>query len=326
MVTRTAEPATLPTTNHVEQSNLLADRIERFFIRAKAYWTWILAVAVIAITVLVIVAMVSSASDRKEAQAWGQIYFAQNDASQLESIAESYGGTRASTWAALRAGDATLARALTQVYTDRTLAMQLCEEARTWYEQVLAEARGEQAILRANFGIAQTFETEGKLDEAVARYQKILQLPGGTIYEPIIAERLTFLTSDEGKAFVDWFQSREITPPRPTGAADDLLTLPGADDLQFSPSDQLSLPPAPTPPAGETTPSADDSAPAGGAAPPTSEATEPAAETAPAPAAATDTASPTGEAPAASAEKAAEEEATVDEIPTDGESTSPDRS
>lgn len=89
----------------------------------------------------------------------------------LTKITQEHKGTTAATMAALK-----LARwhFYEKKYT----------EARAFYEQVIAEAAGEEADLfraMAYDGIGVSYETEGKLAEALATYEKAVALKGNAL-------------------------------------------------------------------------------------------------------------------------------------------------
>jgi PAS domain-containing protein len=228
-------PANRSTNRADIQSNLLADRIERWFIQIKPMLPWILAGIVAVVAIAIIVSLISGQAAQREATGWSDIYFAESSIAQLETVSEDFEGTTAAEWARQWAADAKLNEALQQIYTDRTIAIQKLAEAREEYQAIAGSSRDPILTIRSNLGIAKTYDAEGDGENAAKAYQEVLGLPDVTEQlQKSVTERLAFIQSERGKEFFAWFKENKPAAPRPTGAAEDLNKLPDTPDIKFS--------------------------------------------------------------------------------------------
>jgi hypothetical protein len=240
-------PASRSTNRADLQSNLLADRIERWFMQIKPMLPWILAAIVAVAAVAIIISLISGQAARREAEGWSDIYFNQSKPDRLAEVATDFPGTSAGLWAKQFATDSKMSEALMQVYADRAIATQKLDECRAEYEQIVAESRDSMLTIRAMMGIAKSYDAQGKAELAVSSYQKILS-QSSTLDEQLkqtAIERIAFIQSEQGKIFFKWFaENTKPASTRPTGAADNLNQLPNAatDELKF---DTLNIPTAP---------------------------------------------------------------------------------
>ncbi len=242
-------PAVRSTARTEIQSNLLADRLERFIIQSKPYVPWIIGLILAGILIATLIATIASQAAKREASGWTEIYFSQMQPDQLELVAADFQGTNAAMWAAQANADAKLNRGLSQIYLDRSVASQLLKEARELYQKVLTDARDPLLVARATLGVAKTYDGDANTELATKEYSKVLNLPGA--HEQLresVTERLKFLQSDEGKEFYAWFKANAPADPRPLDTAEDLKALPDLPDLKFeTPSKTTEI--APTDPA-----------------------------------------------------------------------------
>ncbi len=217
------------------QSNLLADKIERWFIQIKPFLPWILGGIAAVVLAAIIISLISGQAAKREAIGWSDIYFSQAAAPQLEAVSEDFEGTSASLWAKQLAADAKLNESLLQVYLDREIALQKIKEARGDYEAVAGNSRDPMLTIRANLGLAKTYDAEANADAAVKAYQTIISMPeADEQLKKSLAERIAFIQSDRGKEFYAWFKENAPADPRPTGADKDLNKLPESPDIKFS--------------------------------------------------------------------------------------------
>lgn len=223
------------TVNRTEvQSDLLADRIERWFLQIKPLLPWILVAIVAAIVIAVTMSLISGQAAKKEATAWQDVYFAQTPAT-LETTSEDFEGTAASLWARQLAADAKLNEALFQIYLDRDIAFQKIKESREEYESVANASRDPMLSVRANMGIAKTYDAEGNVEQAVSGYNKVIDSAGAdNELREYVSGRVQFIQSEQGKEFFAWFKDNKPAMPRSTGAADDLKNLPTSPDIKFT--------------------------------------------------------------------------------------------
>ena len=231
----------------IQESNLLADKIEAQFVKVKRALPAILAVSAIVLVGLLGYGLYASMQESAAAKAWTALYFSDTDPSELTSISSDFAGTSAGQWAKQKAGDAYMAKALERVYVDREVAEQYFKQAVDEYQAVTSTNSDAFLKERAWFGQAQAAEGLGDSEQAVACYRKVTAAPG--LSPELLAsvnQRINWIESKSGEAFFDWYKQRKsLQQAEPVK-----LPLPGAPDFQFKdylPSDK------PVEPAGSTT-------------------------------------------------------------------------
>jgi hypothetical protein len=217
------------------QSNLLADRMEEFFISLKPYVKWFAAAIVVLVVAGIAFGLRKQTADKIAADSWTEFYFAGGRPDQLDAIAETYPGTQGALWAQQTSSDSLMARALTSVYLDRNLSDELFTQAAKGYQEVLAQTTDPLLTSRATLGLAQALDSQGKSAEALVQYKRLLTTPG--VYEGLVEDvtrRIEFIESEDGKAFFSWFQTNRPAAPTPVNVPGNLNNLPGMPDLQFT--------------------------------------------------------------------------------------------
>ena len=232
-------PVARPSNRNEIESNLLADRLERAIIRSKPFIPWVIGGLLALIAAGILIAVISRQAAEKEASGWTEIYFSQMRPDQLEMVTKNYQGTTAALWASQASADATLERALTQVYVDRSISTQLISEAQDQYEQILREARDPLLVTRARLALAKSYDAQAKDDLAIAEYRKVLDSAGAHPQLMVeVNERIKFLQSPEGQQFLTWFKSNAPSAVPKIETAEDLNDLPDSPDLKFE-ADQV---------------------------------------------------------------------------------------
>ncbi|MCY2975393.1 MAG: hypothetical protein NTW52_12085 [Planctomycetota bacterium] len=235
------------------QSNLLADRMEEFFISLKPYLKWFAAAIVVLVVAGIAFGLRKQTADKIAADSWTEFYFAGGRPDQLDAIAQTYPGTQGALWAQQTGSDSLMARALSSVYLDRNLSDELFTQASKGYQEVLAQTTDPLLTSRATLGLAQALDSQGKSAEALVQYKRLLTTPG--VYEGLVEEakrRIEFIESEDGKAFFTWFQSNRPAAPTPVNVPGNLKNLPGMPDLQFTtpgnttPLSEMTFQPAPS--------------------------------------------------------------------------------
>jgi hypothetical protein len=234
------------------QSNLLADRMEEFFISLKPYLKWFAAAIVVLVVAGIAFGLRKQTADKIAADSWTEFYFAGGRPDQLDAIAQTYPGTQGALWAQQTGSDSLMARALTSVYLDRNLSDELFTQAAKGYQEVLAQTTDPLLTSRATLGLAQALDSQGKSAEALVQYKRLLTTPG--VYEGLVEDvkrRIEFIESEDGKAFFTWFQANRPAAPTPVNVPGNLKNLPGMPDLQFTtpgnstPLSEMTFQPAP---------------------------------------------------------------------------------
>ncbi len=235
------------------QSNLLADRIEEFFISLKPYLKWFAAAIVVLVVAGIAFGLRKQTADKIAADSWTEFYFAGGRPDQLDAIAQTYPGTQGALWAQQTGSDSLMARALSSVYLDRNLSDELFTQAAKGYQEVLAQTTDPLLTSRATLGLAQALDSQGKSAEALVQYKRLLSTPG--VYEGLVEDvkrRIEFIESEDGKAFFTWFQANRPAAPTPVNVPGNLKNLPGMPDLQFTtpgnttPLSEMTFQPAPS--------------------------------------------------------------------------------
>jgi hypothetical protein len=240
------------------QSNLLADRLEEFFISLKPYVKWFAAALVVFIAVGIAFGLRQQTAEKIAAESWTEFYFAGGRPDQLDAIAETFPGTQGALWATQTSSDSLMARALSSVYLDRNLSDELFAQAAKGYQEVLAQTTDPLLTSRATLGLAQALDSQGKSAEALVQYKSLLTTKG--VYEGLaedVKRRIEFIESEDGKSFFTWFQANRPAAPTPVNVPGNLNSLPGMPDLQFTtpgsstPLSEMTFQPATSPTAPE---------------------------------------------------------------------------
>lgn len=235
----------------IQESNLLADKIEQQAIRLKKALPAIVAVTAVVVLGLLAYGFYTSVQEKESAKGWTTLYFADTDTADLTSISSDFKGTAAGLWAQQIAGDANMSRALEKVYLDRDLAEQFYREAITEYSVVAEKSSDPFLSGRANFGLAQASEGMGNHDKALAYYRKVITNKAMGV--DLIAEstkRVAWLESKAGEEFYAWYKTSRASSPVLNVNPSILSPLPNEPNISFPPKtpgagDALSLPTVP---------------------------------------------------------------------------------
>ena len=239
----------------IQESNLLADKIDAQFAKVKNAFPAILAVVAVVLVGLLVYGLYASMQETAAAKAWTALYFSDTDPSELTSISSDFEGTSAGQWARQKAGDAYMAKALERVYVDREVADQYFKQAIDEYKAVTSATSDAFLKERSWFGQAQAAEGLGDSEQAIACYRKVTATAGlSPDLLTSVNQRINWIESKSGEAFFNWYKQRKSALPALQEAEPVKLPLPGAPDFQFKdylPSDVAVEPPAVEPPAVE---------------------------------------------------------------------------
>ena len=222
----------------IQESNLLADKIEQHAIKLKKALPAIVAVTTVVVLGLLAYGFYTSVQEKESAKGWTALYFADTDTADLTAISSDFKGTAAGLWAKQTAGDANMSRALEKVYLDRDLAEQFYKEAIEQYGSVAEKSSDPFLTGRANFGLAQASEGMGDHDKALSFYRKVITNKAMGV--ELIAEatkRVAWLESKAGEEFYAWYKTSRASSPvlnvNPTTPSP--LPLPNEPNIAFPP-------------------------------------------------------------------------------------------
>ena len=271
---------------HELQTNYLADHLGTAVSTSKPYATYVIGGAIVALFAALAYGFYSSQVAKAGSAAWGDYYFniGSGDAEIFQQVAQDHSGTTAALWSKQAWADNKLLEGLDLIYIERAAAEAAVNKAIDAYQEVLSRTYESDLKNRAAMGLAQSYETIGKLDDAT-KYYKQVAASSQDGYAAMANSRLAWIASGEGKSFYDWFATVKSTPVTKPNIPTDLSRPPVVPDISFK--DMPQAPEAKAAPAGE--PSAFPTAPAATTPPATPPAATPPAptEAAPAPAATT---------------------------------------
>ncbi len=220
---------------HIQESNLLADKIEGFVVKIRERMSLIIAGLVLGVVALIGYGIYQNVSHAQTSRGWAALYFSDTDTADLESVANDFANSPAGHWARQAAGDAHLAKGIENVFVNRDIADQHYQNAIAEYEKITTKAREDFLLSRAYFGLAQAYEGLGKREEAIESYRKIAGLrlidPG---FVNIASNRADWLESKEGEEFVAWFTANRQAAPAIVPPMGDRPPLPDAPTIEFS--------------------------------------------------------------------------------------------
>jgi len=130
----------------------------------------------------------------------------------LRAVGAAYKGTVAGAWALQFAADRQLALGNRRSYQDPEQAKPILDAARDTYERVLKQAKQtKQPMLtrRALFGLAQTEETLGNVDEAKVHYENIKDTWPESAVGKAAKVRYEDLEKKSTKDFYAWYMTAE---------------------------------------------------------------------------------------------------------------------
>ena len=207
---------------HELQTNELADRLGHWIENVRPHLTMITLLVVGGLAIIAAWYYYASTRESEIAQAWRAYMNAGTDPSgnivgELGDVAADYEGTQAGLWAAQTAADMQSAQGVRLLFQDRDSATKILKEAQQRYETVL-DSKKTSAMLshRAHFGLAQTLEALGDLDDAKTQYEAVITAAKETAIAHAAEQRLARLELALTQKFYNWF-SRQKPAPRDLG-------------------------------------------------------------------------------------------------------------
>ncbi len=161
---------------------------------------------------------------------------ASQDAEVLESVYQNYPDTAAGAWARLYQGQRYLSQGIQSLYSNRTNATDLLEDAQRNLKNALASSDDTLLQSRAHYGIASAAEALGNIDEAIDAYREVIAVNESDAIVKYAEERIKTLSNPSSKEFLAWFSDQDFSPADPSLPP----SLPGGEMLPDLPD--LNLP------------------------------------------------------------------------------------
>lgn len=227
---------------HQLQQNELADQIDKAKTWIEPYVVPIL-VIVIGVTLAgIVVNFIQSQRTSGRSEATVDLLFStavgpvgEEDPEIFDRVAKNFPGTAPGDVALISKADVLLSQGIDALYRDRTEAETLLGDAATAYEKVLETTSVNLLKSRAQFGLAQTLESQGKIKEAIDAYEKIVLLDESKGMTEVALSRIAMLRRPETQAFASWFGEQKpqaFDPAIPPGMPD-MGGLPGMPSIQL---------------------------------------------------------------------------------------------
>ncbi|MCA9200511.1 MAG: hypothetical protein KDA87_23390, partial [Planctomycetales bacterium] len=220
---------------HELQTNELADKLGGVIQQVKPYANLIVGVAVILAGIVVVTQLWASRNKEKQERAWSSYFMAQESpggAESLKEVASSFAGTPASEWALQAAADRHLREGYSQLFEDRGAAAEELKAAKETYEQLLNTTSRPTLKMRAQYGLAQTEESLGSLDNALNQYKSIADAWPDSVVGKAAQEQVNRLSDPRAKDFYSWFATQKPVKRDPNaGLFNNLNNLPADPDI-----------------------------------------------------------------------------------------------
>lgn len=245
---------------HELQHNELADWLGVTLAKVQPYSKVILGILIL-LGVGAFASTYLGGQNRESDEAAWAAYFRALDTGDLAAfsdMAANYPGTSAAAWAQVATGDVKLATSLREFFADRDKAREELTKAREAYEGALKAANGNEMLeQRARFGLAQSLESLGEIDQATSQLDEIVKRWPESPVGVSATARLAQLRKPQTKEWYAWFAEQKPvkSPLSDSTFMNDLPNLPEKPDLSVPQPGQLI--PGNSSPAGNGTPSTD---------------------------------------------------------------------
>lgn len=201
----------------------------------QSYLPWILGGAGVLLVGSIAYGLISSASEKKAAQAWGDYYFnlSGNDSDSFLDLADKFPGSAAADWAIVTAGAGYLEKGLDSIYVNKSEGETQIKLAVEQFEKVVS-SNNPQLKAKALMGLAQANESLGNVEKASGFYEEVGKVATQPRILALAGERRNFLSSESGKDFYAWFKKQDPKPDPVIQLPDNLANPPAGPDMDFS--------------------------------------------------------------------------------------------
>lgn len=271
---------------HELQTNVLANQLGTAIESSRPIAPLVLGGLAVVVVAAIGFGVYNSYAQKANSEAWTEYYLniGSGDAEAFNTVVDQFPSSSAAPWARQMMGDNQLLRGTEALYRSRAEGEQLIEEAIDSYKAVIEATNEPELRSKASIGLAQAYESLGKIDEALKFYGDVEKSGSQPTLVQMAAERSAWLRTDSSKKFYEWFATLKTTPDLPPALPSSLSTPPATPDITFpdlktpetkpaSPAVDTKLPdvtppisPTPASPA-PTTPVPATTAPAGSATP-----------------------------------------------------------
>lgn len=244
------------------QSNELAASTMAVVDRVRPHVSLLLLAVAVVLAVAAGMVVVRSQQEAERSASWDALLGAlgEGEPGRIGEVAARYRGTPAGWWAELAMADDALAEGNRLIMTDRAQARVRLEAAADLYSSVNSQRPSSLAAERGIFGLAQTRESLGQIDEARRGYQALVEEYPSSPFKAVAEARFAALGRPATQQWYKWFEAAPPTPPAPPAE-------PGRDEPAAStttPAAPVDEPPSQ--PAKQPAASGTESAPAGAGA------------------------------------------------------------
>ncbi|NQU24393.1 MAG: tetratricopeptide repeat protein, partial [Candidatus Nealsonbacteria bacterium] len=255
---------------HELQHNELADYITGIVSTVKPYFNAILGSVLLVLVAALSYFWWSGRSVEQEQAGWNEFLVQRGKADfqlfDLDEFGERHKDTEVSFRVHAFSGDMQLIQGCQNLFVNKAAARDELGQAKEHYTAVRDECDDPVLLLRATFGLARVHEALGAVDQAVERYEEVVQNKewSGTACASQAKKRLESLAQADNKWFYDQFAEYDPTPKtnpidpgmlpfdpsslgEPSGSGDgsggsSLLDLPLLDGGTSQPDDTSLLP------------------------------------------------------------------------------------
>lgn len=193
--------------------------------RVRPHASLILLAIAVLFAVLAGMVLVRSQQAAERTASWEALFgaFADGEPGRIGEVAVRYQGMPAGWWAELVMADDALADGNRLLLIDRTQAQARLAAAAELYASVNAQRPTSLAAERGIFGLAQTRESQGQLDEARRGYQALVSEYPSSPFRQAAEARLAALERPATQRWYKWFETSAVAPSTPP-------TEPGSDE------------------------------------------------------------------------------------------------
>ncbi len=227
---------------HELETNVLANRLGAVIETGRPVGGLVLIGIVLIIVAALGYGAFTSWTHKANSEAWTEFYLLDDgNAEAFNTVVESFPSSSAAPWARQAMGDSQLARGIDLLYTNRATGETMIGDAVTSYKAVLDSTYDNELRYKAMLGLAQAYESLGKLDDAIKQFEQVEKSPAPAAITKLARERIEWLRNDASKNFYRWFASLKPAPDAPPPLPNNLSVPPTAPDISFPTKDALNL-------------------------------------------------------------------------------------